>query len=40
MLGRSEHGFALASLVAVLGLVASNCLLLFLDGSGPEPREA
>jgi hypothetical protein len=29
MLGRSEHAFALASLIAVLGLVIGNCVLLY-----------
>jgi hypothetical protein len=37
LLGRSGHGFALASLVAVLGLVAGNCVLLFFgDRPGSE----
>ena len=29
ILGRSEHAFALASLIAVLGLVIGNCVLLY-----------
>jgi predicted MFS family arabinose efflux permease len=29
LLGRSEHAFALASLIAVLGLVVGNCVLLY-----------
>jgi MFS family permease len=29
LLGRSEHAFALASLIAVLGLVIGNCVLLY-----------
>jgi predicted MFS family arabinose efflux permease len=40
MLGRTDHAFALASLIAVLGLIASNCVLLVLDGSGSEPAVA
>src|ERR1700744_3464592 len=31
LLGRSAHGFALASIIAVAGLVAGNCALLFLS---------
>jgi predicted MFS family arabinose efflux permease len=34
MLGRSGHAFALASGIAVLGLVAGNCGLLFLEKQG------
>jgi predicted MFS family arabinose efflux permease len=40
MLGRSDHAFALASFIAVLGLVASNCALLLSGESGSEPVEA
>jgi predicted MFS family arabinose efflux permease len=40
MLGRSDHAFALASLIAVAGLIASNCVLLFLDESCSEPAKA
>ena len=41
LLGRSEHAFAWASLLAVLGLVAGNCVLLFFGGrSGGEPQKA
>jgi predicted MFS family arabinose efflux permease len=29
LLGRSEHAFALASLIAVLGLIIGNCVLLY-----------
>jgi predicted MFS family arabinose efflux permease len=41
LLGRSEHAFAWASLLAAVGLVAGNCGLLFLGGrpSG-EPDKA
>jgi predicted MFS family arabinose efflux permease len=40
MLGRSDHAFALASLIAVAGLIVSNCVLLLSGGSGSEPKEA
>jgi predicted MFS family arabinose efflux permease len=40
MLGRSDHAFALASLIAVLGLVASNCALLLSGETGSEPVKA
>jgi predicted MFS family arabinose efflux permease len=40
LLGRSGHGFALASLIAVLGLVAGNCVLLFFGGRSGEPSQA
>jgi hypothetical protein len=40
MLGRSDHAFALASLIAALALVAGNCVLLLSGGSGSEPGEA
>jgi predicted MFS family arabinose efflux permease len=41
LLGRSEHAFAFASVLAVTGLVAGNCVLLFFGGrpSG-EPDKA
>jgi predicted MFS family arabinose efflux permease len=39
LLGRSAHGFAFASLIAVAGLVAGNCALLFFSPPG-EPRQA
>ncbi len=39
LLGRSGHGFALASMVAVLGLVAGNCVLLFFGGRPGEPEK-
>ena len=41
LLGRSEHAFAFASVLAVTGLVAGNCVLLFSGGrpSG-EPDKA
>jgi predicted MFS family arabinose efflux permease len=32
LLGRSSHALALASLIAVLGLVAGNCVLLYFSG--------
>ncbi len=39
LLGRSDHAFAWASLLAVLGLVAGNCVLLFFGGrSSGEPK--
>jgi len=40
LLGRSGHAFALASGIAVLGLVAGNCVLLFCGRSGGEPGRA
>src|SRR6516225_4073576 len=40
MLGRSDRAFALASLIAVAGLIVSNCVLLFLDESGGKPVKA
>jgi predicted MFS family arabinose efflux permease len=40
LLSRSGHGFALASLIAVLGLVAGNCVLLFFGGRSDEPSRA
>src|SRR6516225_4706925 len=40
MLGRSDHAFALASLIAVAGLIVSNCVLLLLDETGGEPVKA
>jgi predicted MFS family arabinose efflux permease len=36
LLSRSTHGFALASLIAVAGLVAGNCALLFFDRTPSE----
>jgi predicted MFS family arabinose efflux permease len=39
MLGRTDHAFTVASLIAVLGLVAGNCVLLISGGSGVEPGE-
>jgi predicted MFS family arabinose efflux permease len=39
LLARSGHAFALASLIAVIGLVASNCALLYFSG-GPAERRA
>jgi predicted MFS family arabinose efflux permease len=35
MLGRSEHAFALASLIAVFGLVVGNCVLLYFGRAEP-----
>jgi len=32
LLGRSDHAFALASIIAVLCLVAANCVLVFSSG--------
>jgi predicted MFS family arabinose efflux permease len=41
LLGRTGHAFALASVLAVVGLAAANCALLFLGGrSGGEPAKA
>jgi len=40
LLGRSGHAFALASLIAVIGLVAGNCVLLYFGGRWSERREA
>jgi predicted MFS family arabinose efflux permease len=41
LLGRSDHAFVWASLLAVLGLVAGNCVLLFFgDRSSGEPQKA
>ena len=40
LLGRSGHGFELASGVAVLGLVAGNCVLLFFGHRSSEPSRA
>jgi predicted MFS family arabinose efflux permease len=40
ILGRSDHAFALASLIAVAGLIVSNCVLLLFGGSGSEPKKA
>jgi len=40
LLGRSGHGFALASMIAVLGLVAGNCVLLFFGGRASETSRA
>ena len=40
MLGRSDHAFALASLIAVAGLIVSNCVLLLSGESGREPAKA
>jgi hypothetical protein len=40
MLGRSDRAFALASLIAVAGLIVSNCVLLLLDETGGEPVKA
>jgi MFS family permease len=41
LLGRSDHAFAWASLLAVLGLVAGNCVLLFFGGRpNGEPQKA
>jgi predicted MFS family arabinose efflux permease len=40
LLGRSDHAFAWASLLAVLGLVAGNCVLLFGGRSSGEPAKA
>ena len=37
LLGRSEHAFALASLIAVLGLVAGNCVLLYFGRPSGKP---
>jgi hypothetical protein len=37
LLGRSEHAFALASFIAVFGLVAGNCVLLYFGGSSGKP---
>ncbi len=40
LLGRCGHGFALASIIAVLGLVAGNCVLLFFGGRSDAPSQA
>jgi predicted MFS family arabinose efflux permease len=40
MLGRSDHAFALASLIAVAGLIVSNCVLLLSNETGSEPVKA
>ncbi|HEY7844421.1 MAG TPA: YbfB/YjiJ family MFS transporter [Bradyrhizobium sp.] len=40
LLGRSGHGFELASGVAVLGLVAGNCVLLFFGHRSSAPSRA
>ena len=40
MLGRSDHAFAFASLIAVAGLIVSNCVLLLSGESGREPVKA
>ena len=40
VLGRSGHAFALASLIAVAGLILSNCVLLLLNETGSEPVKA
>jgi len=40
LLGRSGHAFALASLIAVAGLVAGNCALLYFGGRPGEPERA
>jgi hypothetical protein len=41
LLGRSGHAFALASVLAVLGLAAANGVLLLAGGrSGAEPTKA
>ena len=41
LLGRSDHAFAWASLLAAFGLVAGNCVLLFFGGrSSGEPNKA
>ena len=40
LLERSGHAFALASLIAVIGLVAGNCVLLYFGGRWGERREA
>jgi predicted MFS family arabinose efflux permease len=40
LLGSSGHGFVLASLVAALGLVAGNCVLLFFGGREAEAIKA
>jgi MFS family permease len=40
LLGRSGHAFALASGIAVIGLVAGNCVLRFYGRSGGEPGKA
>jgi len=40
LLGRSDHAFAWASALAVVGLVAGNCVLLFFDRSSAEPEKA
>lgn len=37
LLGRSEHAFALASFIAVFGLVAGNCVLLYFGHSSGKP---
>jgi len=38
LFGRSDHAFALASLIAVASLVAGNCVLLFLGGRAESAR--
>jgi hypothetical protein len=40
LLGRSDHAFALASLIAALGLVAGNCVLLYFGGRSAAPERA
>ena len=40
LLARSGHAFALASLIAVIGLVAGNCALVYFNGRSGEPSEA
>ena len=40
MLGRSDRAFALASLIAVAGLIVSNCVLLLSNETGSEPVKA
>jgi predicted MFS family arabinose efflux permease len=40
LLNRSGHAFALASIIAALGLVAGNCALLYFGGRSGEPERA
>ena len=40
LLGRSGHAFALASLIAVLGLVIGNCVLMLDANSNGRPSKA
>jgi hypothetical protein len=39
LLGRSDHAFALASMIAVASLVAGNCVLLLMSGRAEMAKE-